>query len=77
MFAMEKLFTNSRIQVFGTDYFGRISFRLYDILSKDSFLVLSDERVTISAYLFKVSDWRRIGFFIQVCLLYALITLST
>jgi len=74
---MKEVFTNSTTQEFDGVCFGMISNLLYEIWSKFSFLLLSDDRVTISVYLFKFSDGRRAGFFSQVCLLYALITLST
>ena len=74
---MEEWFPNSTPQLFDEVYFDRISSRLYEILSKASFLLLSDVRVTISAYLFTFSALRRIGFSTLVCLLYALRTLST
>ena len=74
---MKKLFSNSTTQLFEEVCFGRISSRLYEILSKSSFLLPSDVRVTISTYLFKASDLRGIRLCTQVCLLYALRTLST
>ncbi len=73
----EESFPNSTTQLFYEVCFGRISSRLYEILSMFSVLLSSDVRVTISVYLFKFSDLRDIGFFILVCLLYSLRILST